>query len=82
MLFTLRNSPPVEWNAAEPSGDSIGMLVCRYAKGAWSWQGDKGLSGHINTLPSCFQNSEEWFSEIHGFLSSKSHSHKDHIHRA
>jgi len=25
MLFTLRDSTPVKWNAAEPSGDSVGM---------------------------------------------------------
>lgn len=25
-MFTVRDSPPVKWNAAEPSGDSIGML--------------------------------------------------------
>lgn len=31
-------------------------LACWYAKGACSRQGDKGLSGHRNILPSCFQN--------------------------
>lgn len=54
-------------------------LVCWYAKGAWAWQRDKGLPGHTNTLPSCFQNSEEWFSEIHGFLPSKSHGYEERI---
>lgn len=29
MLFTLTASPLAEWNVAEPSGYSTGMLVCQ-----------------------------------------------------